>query len=95
MKLQLDPAFSAFYLYFMNSRFDASGFLDVPILVTSSCRTATLNLFIFDLFKIKIHHTALNSVLRHELKFRFTMVLELTGRVELTGSKHTPGTAGE
>ena len=25
---------------------------------------------------------------RHELKFRFTMVLELTGRVELTGSKH-------
>ena len=26
---------------------------------------------------------------RHELKFRFTMVLELTGRVESTGSKHT------
>ena len=26
---------------------------------------------------------------RHELKFRFTMVLELTGRVKLTGSKHT------
>ena len=25
---------------------------------------------------------------RHELKFRFTMVLELTGRVESTGSKH-------
>ena len=32
MKLQLDPAFSTFYLYFMNSLFDASRFLDIPIL---------------------------------------------------------------
>ena len=28
---------------------------------------------------------------RHELKFQLTMVLELTGRVELTKSKHKPG----
>ena len=31
-----------------------------------------------------------HSNTRHELKFRFTIVLELTGRVELTGSKHRP-----
>ena len=57
MKLQLDPAFFSILSYFMNSRFNASGFSDVPILVTSENSDSP-------------------------------MVIQQTGRIELTRSKH-------